>query len=358
MADSDQEEKTHEPTQKKLDDAREKGDVPISGEVRHAIMLVAALVVLGGMGATMLARLAVLFTRTWGQAGELRLTPDGAQQLAGGILGEAGWAMAPVLGLFADAALLTWFVQGPPTVSAARVRPKWSKLNPLSGLSRLFGKRALIEFAKTLAKLIAVGVVAMVALWPHIAGLDQLIGSGPERIGAVASGLSVQMVRTVALLVVALALFDIVYQRRAFIARLRMTFNEVRDEMKQAEGDPAIKARIRAIGMQRSRKRMMAQVPNASVIVTNPTHYAVALKYDHGEMAAPVIVAKGVDKLALKIREIASEAGVPIVESPPLARALYATVDVDRPIPVEHYVAVAEIIGFVMKMAGRKTRRQ
>jgi flagellar biosynthetic protein FlhB len=134
---------------------------------------------------------------------------------------------------------------------------------------------------------------------------------------------------------------------------MRMTLQELRDEIKESDGDPKIKARIRAIGMQRSRRRMMAAVPEASVIITNPTHYAVALKYQHGEMAAPVVLAKGVDDVAKKIREVATAAGVPIVESPPLARALFAGADIDRPIPVEHYAAVAEIIGYVLRLSRR-----
>ena len=165
--------------------------------------------------------------------------------------------------------------------------------------------------------------------------------------------LVVAMLKAVAALVGALALFDFVHQRRSWLARMRMSLQEIKDEHKQSEGDPKIKAKIRAIGIQRSRRRMMAAVPTASVIVTNPTHYAVALKYDHGRMGAPVVVAKGVDAIALKIREVAGAAGVPIVENRALARGLYASVEIDRPIPSEHYTAVAEIIGYVMRLAKR-----
>jgi flagellar biosynthetic protein FlhB len=162
------------------------------------------------------------------------------------------------------------------------------------------------------------------------------------------------MLRAIALLVGAIALFDFVYQRRSFLKRMRMSLQEVKDEHKESEGDPKIKGKIRQIQMQRARRRMMAAVPGASVVITNPTHYAVALKYDHGAMAAPVVVAKGVDAVALRIREIATEAGVPLVENRPLARALHASAEIDQPIPIEHYAAVAEVISYVMRLSKRR----
>jgi flagellar biosynthetic protein FlhB len=191
-------------------------------------------------------------------------------------------------------------------------------------------------------------------VWPKAVGLEQLMVADPGTVGTAAAAIILAMIKAVALLVGALALFDLVYQRRAFTARMRMSLLEIKDEHRQSEGDPKIKAKIRAIGMQRARRRMMAAVPTASVIITNPTHYAVALKYDHGGMAAPVVVAKGADDVALKIREVAKANGVPIVESPVLARAIFASVDIDRPIPIEHYAAVAEIIGHIMRLAQRR----
>lgn len=350
----DKDQKTHEPTEKKLQDAREKGEVAIAPEMRHATMLLAGVIVVGWAGSAALANLRDMFVRLWGSAEDFTIEPAGAEQLATGILLEVARALAPLLGLLIGFALLILFVQGRPTLAWTRVAPKWSKLNPATGLGRLFGMRALIEFGKTLLKFAAVTSVALVVIWPKAVALDLLIGSGPEAIGSAATSLVFMMVKAVALLVAALAIFDFAWQRRSFLNRMRMTLQEVKDEHKQNEGDPKIKAKIRQIGMQRVRKRMMAAVPTASVIVTNPTHYSVALKYDHGDMAAPTVVAKGVDAIAMKIREIATEHGVPIVESPPLARALYATVEIDHPIPTEHYKAVAEIIGYVMRLAKRR----
>jgi flagellar biosynthetic protein FlhB len=350
----DKDQKTHEPTERKLEEGRKKGDVAVSSEMKHAVMLVAAVIVLAGLGSMTAASFGSLFVRLWGGADDFTLTSSGAQDLTAGIMIEVGRSLAPIMGLLFGLALLTLFIQGRPTLAWSRVGPKWSKLSPIAGFGRLFGGRALIEFAKTLLKCIGVIGLALAVIWPKAVGLDQLIGADPVAIGGVATELVVTMVKAVAILVAAIALFDFFYQRWSFTQRMKMTFQEVKDEHKQNEGDPHFKAKRRSIAMQRSRTRMMAAVPGASVVVTNPTHYAVALKYEHGDMAAPVVVAKGVDAIALKIRELAGEAGVPIVESPPLARALYASVEIDRPIPVEHYAAVAEIIGYVMRLAKRK----
>lgn len=351
MADADQDQKTHDPTEKKLADARQRGEVAIAPEMRHATMMAGALAVTGWLGLTAMKSLGAMLTRLWGSAEDYTLDPDGAQNLATGVMAQAALALLPVLGTLLACAVGIVFLQGRPTLSWSRLSPKWSKLSPASGLQRLLGPRALVEFGKTLAKFTAIGVVVWLVLAPRLTGVDRLVGYAPGAIGAVAGQLAFEALRAVLLLVAGLALFDFIYQRRAFMKRMRMTLQEVKDERKQSDGDPKIKAKIRQIQMQRSRKRMMAAVPKASVIVTNPTHYAVALKYEHGAMAAPTVVAKGVDAVALRIREVATEAGVPIVESPPLARALFAAVEIDRPIPLEHYAAVAEIIGYVMRLA-------
>jgi flagellar biosynthetic protein FlhB len=256
------------------------------------------------------------------------------------------------------APVLIWLLQGSPTIAAARLKPQWSKLSPLAGLGRMFGPRALVEFGKTLLKASAVGLIALMVIWPRMAGLDQLIGADPSAIGRLAGALIRELLKVMAMAVAALALFDFLYQRQAFLRRMRMSLQDIRDEMKQSDGDPAIKARIRAIRMARARQRMMAAVPKATVVITNPTHYAVALKYEHGVTAAPVVVAKGVDAVAIRIRERAKASDVAIVEAPPLARALHAAVKLDQPIPVEHYTAVAEIIGQIMRLARASAQAQ
>jgi flagellar biosynthesis protein FlhB len=351
---ADQDQKTQDPTDKKLSDAREKGDVATATEMRHAVMFVAALVVAGGMGSWTLARVGPLLVQLWGNADDYRLDPDGAQSFATGVFFSVAGAIAPLLAFLFGSALLILFVQGRPSLSWSRVKPNFSKLSPVSGFGRIFGKRAMVEFLKTLAKCAVVITIATMVIEPRMVGLGQLINAEPRAIARTAGELVRRMIQAVAILVACIAAADYIYQRHSYHQRMKMSLQEVKDEHKQSEGDPKIKAKIRMIGMQRAKRRMMAAVPTASVIITNPTHYAVALKYEHGDMAAPVVVAKGMDEVARRIREVATEYGVPIVESPPLARALYAAAAIDRPIPTEHFKAVAEIIGYVMRLAKRR----
>lgn len=347
---ADDQQKTLDPTPKKLEDARKKGDLPSAPEMRHAAMFGAMLIIVTLLGAYVARELASLAGSVWTIAGERSLTAATAPKLARTAIGGFILAIGPILALTVFMAILGLFLQGLPTISAKRLKLKWDRLSPLAGFKRLLGKQAWVEFAKTLAKFTFVAIILSFVAWPSLTGLDHMVGADVGSIGIYASMMVRQMVITVVMLVAALALIDFVYQRRAWIQKMRMSHQEVKDEHKQSEGDPQIKARVRAIQMQRARSRMMAAVPDASVIITNPTHYAVALKYDHGAMQAPVIVAKGTDRIALRIREIGGEHTVPIVESPPLARALYASVEIDQPIRVEHYAAVAEIISYVMKL--------
>jgi flagellar biosynthetic protein FlhB len=353
MADDNPDQKTEEPTQRRLQQAQQRGETATVPEMRHALMFVAMTIVTGGVGAWTVARLGRVFMALWGRADDYRFEPDGFQNVVGGLMVRCAAAMLPLVLVLVGSAGLIIVLQGKPSLSWSRVAPKWSKLSPVSGLGRIYGKRAMVEFAKTLAKFVMVASVAMWLAWPHRVAFDQLIGASPHQLVKAADAIVFDMVKAVAMLVAALALFDFIYQHRAYLKRMRMTLQELRDEIKESDGDPKIKARIRAIGQQRARRRMIAAVPDATVVITNPTHYAVALKYAHGEMAAPVVVAKGVDAVALKIREVATGAGVPVMESPPLARALFASAEIDRAIPVEHYAAVAEIIGYVLRLARR-----
>ncbi|WP_205479358.1 flagellar biosynthesis protein FlhB [Sphingomonas arenae] len=347
----DQDSKTHAPTPKRLEDARRKGEVATAPEMRHAVMLLALLAACAWFATITVTSVNRLSEGLWGRAEDFRLDPAGAQLLASTLLLELARALLPMLGLFLVAGVAIPFIQGRPTLSRARLKLQWKKLNPFAGLKRLFGPQGLVEFAKTLAKCIAVLLICIWVLRPHLTALDQLVGMHPADILRTAGTLSLTLIKAVLLLVGAIAIFDFLYQHRAFLKRMRMSLQELKDEHKESDGNPEVKARQRQIAAARSRARMMSAIPTASVIVTNPTHYAIALKYDHGAMRAPVVVAKGTDLVALRIRELAAEHRVPIIESPPLARALYAGADVDRPIPVEFYAAVAEIISTVMKLA-------
>lgn len=355
MADApDKDQKTEDPTPKKLEDARKKGEIASAPEVRHAVMFVAALVVLGGLGTYTMQSLGRMFVRLWGNAEDYPIDPDGAEGFVTGVFLHFATAMLPVMTALFAFALLGGLLQGRPMIAWTRMKPKFSKLNPWTGLKRQFSKQSLVEFLKTLAKLMLVGGVAAWVAWPNVKGIDQLVGADAGAVGGAALHIVQAMLKPVVLLASALALFDILWQRYTFNQKMRMSLQEVKDEHKNAEGDPKIKGKIRQIQMQRSRSRMMQAVPEASVVITNPTHYAVALKYDHGSMAAPVVVAKGMDAIALKIRAIATEHNIPIVENVPLARALHAACDVDRPIPTEHYAAVAEVISYILRIARQR----
>jgi flagellar biosynthetic protein FlhB len=233
--------------------------------------------------------------------------------------------------------------------SVEPLMPKLSRISLAAGFTRLFSKQALANFAKGLVKLVLFGAVIAALLWPQRHRLGSMVATDPALILTVTRSLAMQMLGTVVAILAIVAATDYLFQYRQWYDRQKMSVREMKEEFRQAEGDPAIKGKIRQMRQARAKKRMMAKVPKASVIITNPTHYAIALQYERG-MNAPVCVAKGADFIARKIREVAEANDIPIVENPPLARALHATVEIDQEIPQEHYRAVAEIIGYVMKL--------
>ncbi|MGB8398139.1 flagellar biosynthesis protein FlhB [Bradyrhizobium sp.] len=346
MAD-DIDDKTEDPTQKRLDDAHARGDVAKSQEVNTWFVISGGTLVLstfsGSIGGGILSPMRNLIANCW------MVHTDGAALLAlGNSLGYAVLAAVGVpLLMLMLAAIAGNMIQHRLVWSAESLKPKFSKVSPGAGLKRIFGKQAAANFGKGLFKLIALGAVIMAVLWPERHRLESFLRFDPDAILAVTTGLTLHLMTAVVAMLAAVAIADYLFQYRQWYERQKMSLQEIKDEFKQSEGDPHIKGRIRQLRQQRMKKRMMAAVPRASVIITNPTHYSVALSYDRG-MAAPVCVAKGVDTIALKIREVARAHDIPIVENVPLARALYATVDIDDEIPVEHYHAVAEIIGYVM----------
>jgi flagellar biosynthetic protein FlhB len=226
-------------------------------------------------------------------------------------------------------------------------------ISPMKGFQRIFSVRAVVEFVKGILKIAVIGAVAAYLLHPELARLPLLPSLGAAALGGEIEGLSLRLVGGVTAVLTAIAIADYVYQRMSFMRSMRMSKQEQRDEYKETEGDPFIKGKLRQIRTQRARKRMMAAVPKASVVVTNPTHFAVALQYEMASAGAPRVVAKGADLIAARIRELARQHGVPVVENPPVARALYATVEIDQEIPPEHYKAVAEIISYVLRLKGK-----
>jgi flagellar biosynthetic protein FlhB len=231
--------------------------------------------------------------------------------------------------------------------------PKLDRISPIAGVKRLFSKQALANFVKGLLKLAIVGSVFVALMWPERRRFEDMVTLDPEVLLPLARMLALKLFGAVVAILAVIAAADYLFQYRQWYERQKMSLREVKDEFRQSDGDPKIKAKIRQLRASRARKRMMAAVPKATVVITNPTHFAVALQYERG-MNAPICVAKGVDSLALKMREVAGAHDVAIVENPPLARTLYAVVEIDQEVPAEHYKAVAEVIGYVMRLSGRR----
>jgi flagellar biosynthetic protein FlhB len=344
--------KTEEPTGRRLEQSFEKGDIARSAEIGHWFMMVAATIALilfaPGAARRIGASLLPFLDRPHA------MPTDGAQLVAAmaRLAGEVALALLPALALFVAFAIASNLVQNRPGIAWGKLKPELSRVSPMTGLKRLFSVTALVEFAKGLAKISVVAIVAWLLVKPELAGLELLVAVDVAALLPKVADLTLVMLGGIVAVMALIAGADLLYQKLSHLRRLRMTRQEVKEELKQTEGDPHVKARLRSLRLERARRRMMAAVPQADVVVTNPTHFAVALKYDQARMSAPVVVAKGVDLLAQRIRELAQKHGVPVVENPPLARALYL-VDLDREIPVEHYRAVAEIIGYVMRLRGR-----
>lgn len=350
MADEpDSGDKTEDPTQKRLDEALKRGDVVKSQEVNTWFVMAGATLVLmgfaGGMGEGLTTTMRGLIANAHGIRVDGPALPMLFQKL--GVEMLAAIAL-PFLILMLAAALGN-VVQHRLVWSFDAVTPKFSKVSPLAGLKRLFSKQALANFAKGLVKLVLIGSVLTAMMWPERGRLEGLERTDPAAVLPLTQMLALKLMGAVVAMLAVVAGADYLFQYRQWFERQKMSLQEMKEEFRQTEGDPAIKGRMRQVRHTKQRRRMMAKVPKAAVIITNPTHYAIALEYERG-MEAPICVAKGVDAVALKIREIGEKHSVPIVESPPLARSLYATVEIDQEIPPEHYKAVAEVIGYVMKL--------
>ena len=317
-----------------------------------------ATLVLSSFGSSIGTGLEIPMRNLLANAWMIRVDGPGLMQLSKSLLLAVFVALAMPFLFLMISALAGNLIQHRFVWSTESLSPKLSKLSPMAGFKRIFGKQAGANFLKGLFKLIALGAVMCAVLWPERHRIDAMVHFDPAVILGVTMTLSLKLMGAVVVMLTVIAAADFFFQYRTWYEKQKMSLQEVKDEHKQSEGDPHIKGKIRQLRHQMMKKRMMAAVPKASVIITNPTHYAVALSYEKG-MTAPICVAKGVDSIALKIREIAGLHDIPIVENVPLARALYAVVDIDKEIPTEHYHAVAEIIGYVMSLkrglSGRRT---
>jgi len=356
--DQDPDSKTEDASPRKLEEARRKGDVAKSADVAQTLSLMGASAVVvfgGGYFATSMAESFLPFIAS-------PHAMIGALEAGAGVeIGATAlWAVAPFLGAVALATILGGVGGNVGQIggfifTGEKIKPTWNKVSPMAGFKRIYGPDGLMHFGQTLIKLIAVGVICYTVFKPHMREFENMAAMSPANILPVARDLMIAILVSTLVFMGFTAGADFIWQKMRFAKRMRMTKEEVKEDYKQSEGDPHVKAKLRQIRMQKGRQRMMQNVPTATVIVTNPTHYSVALRYepDQGD-GAPICVAKGVDALAMRIREVAKEHDVPIVENVPLARALYAAVDVDEAIPREHFEAAAKIIGFVMqKRKGR-----
>jgi flagellar biosynthesis protein FlhB len=348
--DTDKSQKTEEPTPKKLEDARKKGDMARSQDVAAWFTLVAATALLAGAGplaagvATPL-RGFIVEPHAFSTDGEaLRLL------LAKLLMGLAP-AVLTALAILWVSALAGNLVQNMPIWTVEKMKPKLDKISPIAGFKRIFGAEGWMTLLKSVLKLIGVGAAVMIAVWPMRSTLAQLGGLDLVSLFAALQMAASRLMLAALIAIALIAALDYFWQKHSHNERMKMSLQEVRDEFKQTEGDPHVRARLRQIRAERSRKRMLANVPKATVIVTNPTHYAVALRYEQGETPAPICVAKGVDAVALRIRAAGAEHDVPIIENPPLARALYASAEIDQPVPREHFEAVAKVIGYVLGLS-------
>jgi flagellar biosynthetic protein FlhB len=346
---TDHSQKTEDPTQKRLDDAVKRGDVVKSQEVNTWFIMAGATLVLiafsGGMGQGLTTTMRGLIAN----ASDIRMDGPALPHLFEKLGGELVATLAIPFLLLALAALGGNLIQHRLVWSAETLAPKLSKISPAAGFKRMFSAQALANLAKGLVKLVLVGTVLTVVMWPEREKMQSLVWTDLAAVLPLAKTMALKLMGTVVAIMAIVAAADYLFQYRQWYERQKMSLQELKEEFKQTEGDPKIRGKMRQMRQGRMRKRMIAAVPKAAVIITNPTHYSIALQYERG-MEAPVCVAKGVDALALKIREVAGEHRIPIVENPPLARALHATVEVDQAIPPEHYKAVAEVIGYVMKL--------
>lgn len=350
MSDDSDQEKTEQPTEKRLRESREKGEVPRSRDLSGAVVVLAGVAALISGGDSALLHARRIFALGLGYSREALLS----DALPGRALHAA---VREALGLFAPVALATLLAAvaaplllGGLNFSAQALQPKFDRLDPIKGLGKIFAMRGLVELGKALLKLLFIGAV-LALLLRHWQGELQATGRGPVMAGIAQSiGLLGRAALWFGSMLALIGGIDALYQKFDHAKNLRMTRQEIRDEMKENEGNPEMKGRIRQVQQAQARRRMMEELPRADVVVVNPTHFAVALRYDDGRLGAPRVIAKGVDVLAQQIRLVAGSHRIPLVEAPPLARALYATTELGREIPAVLYVAVAQVLAYVYQL--------
>jgi len=354
MAEESFSERTEHATPKRQEEARKKGQLAKSREIPSVVILMGGITSFFFLGASFYQRLSALTAQWLGQIGTLSVRPDNLQAIGMDLIGSTLLILSPFLGVVLVLSVLSHVVQTGPFFSFELLKIDWSKIDPSKGLGRLFSKQSLVELLKSLFKIFIIGGMAWSTMkkeWPQIL---MLMDQDPDQIFQYIRVTSWQLFLRTGFVIALLAGLDYLFQRWSFEKSIRMTKQEIKEESKMTEGDPLIKSRIRSIQRQMARRRMMAEVPKADVIITNPIHLAVAILYKSRMMEAPKVVAKGAGKVAEKIKEIAQHHHVPIVENKPLAQTLYKTVDLGETIPSALYQVVADILAYVYRM-GNKT---
>ena len=347
---TDKSQKTEEPTARKLEEARKRGQVINSREVSNFLMIFAGTMVVGVAGPGIMRELRLTLQKYIGLAHQFPTDSIGLRNVMAQLFIDVGAILFVPLLVLMFVAFMSGFVQTGPLFTTEPMKPDLSKISPLKGFERLFSMRSIVEFLKGIFKLVIVFGACFMALYPYFGGVEHFVGQdfGPAMFDL--RDLFLKMMTAALVVLFLMAVADYIYQRFDFMQKMRMSKQEIKDEFKQTEGDPFVKGKLRALREQKARQRMMQAVPEADVVITNPTHFAVALKYKPDEMDAPVMVAKGVDAVAARIRDVAKENKIPVVENPPLARALYDSMEIDQMIPGEHYKAVAEVISYVFRL--------
>ena len=350
MSDDSDQEKTEQPTEKKQRESREKGEVPRSRDLSGAMVVLAGVAALMNSGESAFAHARQIFSLGLGYSREALFTDALPGRALHAAMHEALMLFAPVAVATMLATLAAPLLLGGLNFSAQALQPKFERLDPIKGLGKIFAMRGLVELGKALLKLLFIGAVLGLLL-RHWQGELQATGRGSVMAGIAQSiGLLGRAALWFGSMLALIGGIDALYQKFDHAKNLRMTKQEIKDEMKESEGNPEMKGRIRQVQQAQARRRMMEELPQADVVVVNPTHFAVALRYDDGRMGAPRVIAKGVDVLAQQIRLVAGSHRIPLVEAPPLARALYATTELGREIPAALYVAVAQVLAYVYQL--------
>ncbi|MEF3304831.1 flagellar biosynthesis protein FlhB [Paenibacillus sp. GYB003] len=348
-------EKTEKATPKKRQEARRKGQVAKSMELPSSLILFGVVLLLFGYGTLMRGKIETLFVSTFHDYMDMDMTLNNVSSLFGRLIFEGMVLLAPIFGAAVAMALLASYSQIGFLMTAEPFKLSFSKLDPIKGIANLFKLRALVELLKSILKMTVIGLVVFYTIW---SSRDQLIEMGRWPLVhtfSYTARLILMLGVEIAVILLVLALFDYMYQRYEYEKNLRMSKDEVKQEFKNSEGDPLIKGKIREKQRRMALQRMMQDVPKADVVITNPTHFAVAIRYDPKQSEAPVVIAKGMDYIALKIRQVAEEHGIVKMENKPLARALYDQVEIGQTIPADLFQAVAEVLAYVYKLKGKTT---